>query len=844
MSRHRFASFVKRLSLQKKFFLSTAAILMLFTLLISTFVYVQLKRFLLEYSYEKTRLLMAEAEAARKYVKEILRPKMYAILPKDSFVVEAMSTSFVTRKVMGKVAYISKNMVYKRAAINPHNPSNKADEFERKMIEEYNRTHSNREWQGIVDRNGRNWFVTIKPIYTEQTCLRCHGIPSKAPLELRKRYGTETGYYRKVGQVAGLDVVAIPVDNALLQIHRVAIAIISIGVLSVLTLFVFVGLFFEKLVHRPLKSLNSFCESVEKGTRKMDEPIHIYAHDEIGRVAESFQHLVRHLQETQEELRKYSEDLETIVEQRTRELNQSRKFLETIIATSPIGFLVVDGNGRIKFWNAAAEHITGIVARRILDRNIGEIKFLSALIDNTSRNPGQPEGHGSRESTFTRPDGSTIHLLINQATIYEEAPESSFTITNFTDISEIKRLHEELDRYASELESLIDEKVALLRESELRYRELFQHANDAIVFLSDRSFEIIDVNPRWLELSGYEKEEIIGRPLHEFLEARDTQCALKCLERSYKKPCTLKLKSKKNTHTFIELISSTFIMNNKSYVMSIVRDITARKQLEEVIIKTNTELKKRNKALQDLTIRLSRIEEQTRRKFSGILHDQVGQDLAAIKINIGMLKKRIEKENGHLSRDLERMQELLDRVISTTRDLTLEMYPTILDNLGLVAALRWYADYFSEKFAMQIQVKERGIVNSLPLDVENLLFRLVQEALVNCAKHSKAKEAILSVWGTETQIIITVADNGIGFDVSKVRNSGRNSGLGLHVIRERMNYLGGSVEILSNPGAGTIVIFKLPLRCILDRQPGASRGSSRRPGRKNFEEGQLPLPGM
>ncbi len=818
MNRRSLAKLSNRLSLQKKFFLATATILMIFTLLVSVFVYVSLKHFLLEYSYEKTRLLMAEAEAARKYVKDILRPKMYAILPKDSFVVEAMSTSYVTRKVMGKVAYISKDMMYKRAAMDPHNPSNKADEFERKMILEYNKTHSRREWQGIIQRNGRNWFVTIEPIYTEKTCLRCHGSPSNAPLELTQRYGTSSGFHRKEGEVAGLDVVAIPVDNALSQIHRVALVIIGTGILTVITLFVFVGLFFEKLVHRPLKSLNSFCESVEKGTWKTDEPMRMCADDEIGRVAVSFERLVRHLQDTQRKLQKYSENLETLVDLRTKELNQNRKFLETLVATSPIGFLVINGQGEVIFWNDAAQQITGIPARKVLRHYIDNLDFLHPLIIDVPKNINKTESHSSKESTFVQPGGSTIHLLVNQATISGENPDAFMTIINFTDISEIKRLHEELDRYASELEIIIDEKVALLRESELRYRELFQHANDAILFLSDRDFKIIDVNPRWLKLSGYKKEEIIGEPLYDFLEAKDNQCALKCLERSYKKPCTLKLKSKKNNRIYIELISSSFAMNNKSYIMSIVRDITARKQLEEAILHTNIELKKRNKALQDMTIKLSKVEEKTRRKFSTILHDQIGQDLAAIKINIGMLKKQMEKENIKLFKELARMQELLDKVIATTRDLTLEMYPTILDNLGLVAALRWYADYFSEKFAMQVSVRERGTINRLPLDVENLLFRLVQEALVNCAKHSGAKEAILSVWGTDAKITITVADDGKGFDLKKLNSTSLHSGVGLHIIRERMNYLGGSIEILSNPGAGTIVIFQLPLQCLTDKK--------------------------
>lgn len=136
---------------------------------------------------KKNKDFHAEAEAARKYVKEILRPKMYSVLSKDQFIVEAMSTSYVTRRVMGNVSQYFKDVKYKRAALNPRNPLNKANAFERKMISYYNKTHSLKEWKGIVTINGARWFMVTEPIYMEKSCLRCHGDPKDAPAELIKK---------------------------------------------------------------------------------------------------------------------------------------------------------------------------------------------------------------------------------------------------------------------------------------------------------------------------------------------------------------------------------------------------------------------------------------------------------------------------------------------------------------------------------------------------------------------------------------------------------------------------------------------------------------------------------
>lgn len=798
----------RNLSLQKKFFFATASIFIVFVLLISSLVYFQFKHELLNESYEKTSLLMAEVQAARQYVKDILRPKMYAILPPDVFVVEAMSTSFVSRNVMGKMASIFKQMMYKRAALNPRNPSNRADTFEKKMIAAYNLSRSNKEWQGIIKRSGRNWFVTLLPVYTEKSCLRCHGVPKDAPSALLDHYGQKAGFYKQVGQVAGLDVVAIPVDQALSQIHRIFLFILAAGILSLLSLSVLVGFFFERFVHRPLKNLSGFCKNVVQGNKNLNDPIKVYSNDEIGEVAVSFHELMRHLRETQQELKSYSQGLESLVKQRTRELNRSRKFLETVISTAPIGFLVINEDRRITFWNSAAEQITAIPHEQVVGKKLDEVE-LPIPVD---RHLSSSNELHTQEHNFMHPAGRHIHVLTNCGMIGGEHGDPSSLVINFIDISEMKMLHDELNRYALELESLIDEKVSRLRESELRYRELFENANDAIVFLDSDTLHIIDANPRWLELSGTERQEIIGRPFSKFLIPRDGSCAEKCLKKSQSLACTLEMATRREETTFVELISSSFTMNNKKYVMSIIRDTTLRKKLEEKIIKTNFELKKRNRALQDLTIRLSQVEENTRRKFAGILHDQLGQDLAAIKINIGMLAKQTQVRHVTLCKDLGNVQELLGKVISITRDLTSEMYPTILDNLGLVPALKWYLENFSEKFHLNAGLEENGDMQRLPLPVEALLFRLVQECLLNCAKHSQATHVSVALKVDASVLDIEIRDNGRGFDLSRFDALEYNGNMGLHIIRERMDYLGGSVEIASQPGDGTVVKLSLSLK--------------------------------
>ncbi|GAB6886847.1 hypothetical protein JCM13304A_03450 [Desulfothermus okinawensis JCM 13304] len=759
---------------------------------------------------------MAEAEAARKYVKEILRPKMYSVLSKDQFIVEAMSTSYVTRRVMGNVSQYFKDVKYKRAALNPRNPLNKANAFERKMISYYNKTHSLKEWKGIVTINGARWFMVTEPIYMEKSCLRCHGDPKDAPAELIKKYGSRGGYFRKEGSVAGLDVIGVNIESQLATMYKTTLHIFAIGVAFIVLLFILVWFFFQRLVYNPLTNLINYCRRIKNGELQLTDTIDKYKHDELGELTKTFVHLIGHLGKVQNQLLEYSGKLEVMVEKRTRELNRHKVFLEAILSSAPIGFIVLTENGNIRFWNRKSEEIIGINYNDVKDKNINElnlpIPFKKLMNKNTLTDT-------QIEYEFIDKNQNRKYILVNSSVIIDNTYKSTDFIINFVDITEIKNLQEELNKYTQELEDLVEQKITQLRQSERRYKEIFNHANDAIIFLDAHTLQIIDSNPKWTELTGYSKEEILSSSLLNLLDPKDRKKAKRCLISPNPNPCAFDIINKKGGRTSVELISSSFFMDNHRYTMSILRDITTRRRLEKELLSMNAQLKKRNKELRNLTIKLSKVEEESRRKFADILHNQLGQDLAAIKINIGMLKKNIEQKNKGLADELDKVDNLLSTVIGITRDLTSEMYPIILDNLGFTAALNWYLDIFAEKFPIKTSLKVLEPIGRYPQEVETLLFRLVQEGLLNCAKHSKATHVAVHIeMREEKELVIKICDNGVGFPEDIQRNMSPKNGMGLHMIRERVTYLGGEFTISSKKSTGSTLTYKIPVDNLLQEK--------------------------
>ena len=299
-----------KLKLTTKFMLGIGIILVCAASISSMLFYAYLKDLYIKETYQKTELVLGHINATMEYVRDELRPQMFHILPKDEFIREAMSTSFVNKGVMERFGRRFPSYIYRRVAINPMNPNNKADPFEVGLIRGFaQKTSEGPEWRGLVARNGNNYFIHVKAITMEEQCIICHGDPALAPKSLVQRYGNINGHYQKAGNVIGLESIAIPVDETFYQIRQVAFSIFLFALMGITILFLVLNYFYYTVAVKPLKKASAFFKSVVSGQKGLDVRFDVKGHDEIAEVAESFNEMVYHLEKSQGEREKIEERL-------------------------------------------------------------------------------------------------------------------------------------------------------------------------------------------------------------------------------------------------------------------------------------------------------------------------------------------------------------------------------------------------------------------------------------------------------------------------------------------------------------------------------------------------------
>jgi signal transduction histidine kinase len=199
--------------------------------------------------------------------------------------------------------------------------------------------------------------------------------------------------------------------------------------------------------------------------------------------------------------------------------------------------------------------------------------------------------------------------------------------------------------------------------------------------------------------------------------------------------------------------------------------------------------------LENLSARLVEAQETERRSLARELHDEVGQSLSAVLV---------ELRNLSPSQHVETIRGLVENTVRTVRNMSLLLRPSMLDDLGLIPALRWQAREVSRQTCMDVTVSTDLVSDDLPDDYKTCIYRVVQEALHNCSRHSHATAVRIQVLQEPHQLTLSIRDNGKGFDVKQ------SKGLGLLGIEERVAHLGGTCTIHSEAGSGTVVAVDLP----------------------------------
>jgi PAS domain S-box-containing protein len=334
------------------------------------------------------------------------------------------------------------------------------------------------------------------------------------------------------------------------------------------------------------------------------------------------------------------------------------------------------------------------------------------------------------------------------------------------------------------------------------YREIFYHSNDGIAIINPEGF-YLEQNPAHIKLIGYSAEELKGKTpaIHlgnetfsKIVEEQTQRGVYRGEIISYGK-----LGDKKD----IDLSAFTITNKNGEVIchVGIKRDITERKLAQE--------------QLQSLSRRLIEAQETERRYLATELHDQIGQNLTALSINLNIIHSQFSesKEDDKNKKIIDRLKDsliLVEEAIERTRNVMAGLRPPVLDDYGLVVALRWYTERFSERTGIVTILQEEEFLSCLPLPHETALFRIVQEVLTNVAKHADARQAVITLERVDGMVQLVISDDGVGFDPAAPRTLKEEPGWGLITIEERAKALGGDVYVKSAPGEGTRVIVRLP----------------------------------
>jgi PAS domain S-box-containing protein len=390
------------------------------------------------------------------------------------------------------------------------------------------------------------------------------------------------------------------------------------------------------------------------------------------------------------------------------------------------------------------------------------------------------------------------------------------------EIAERKRAEEALRRAHDELELRVEERTAELtiankqlnqeieerKQAEVALEEREKHLRTVvtgapiILFALDREGVITLSEGKGLDATGAKPGENVGRLVSDVYRdvpqiGENIRCALAGEEFT----------------SIVELADGTFETRYSPLrgqngeitgVIGVATDITERKRAEEQLLAYQERLR-------SLASQLSLAEERERRRIATELHDRISQTLAICKIKLGAL--RASASSTGLVEPLDEIHKLVEEIIQETRSLTFEVSSPILYELGLEPALEWLAEQIQEQYGLLSHFEDDRQPKPLDDDIRVLLFQAVRELLTNVAKHAQAHNVKVSLRRDDSNITITVEDDGIGFDMSEIGSHwSRNEGFGLFSIRERLDYLGAHLEVKSEPGHGTWVTLAAPLK--------------------------------
>lgn len=269
---------------------------------------------------DKARMVFGQVDSVQNYVRGVLRPQMYKELP-DKFVIQAMSSSYISRNIMAREEENSPNHVYRRVAVGARNPDYEARGIELELLDNFQKKPGLSFWEGYKFINGEKHFVMARPVVFKESCLRCHGNKEDAPVELVEMYG-DRGFDHIRDSIGGVDYVGLPVTASVARIQDTIMTYIGVFLLAVLLYLGATNILFKRIVANNLRILTTNFRrnfSDEKGVALFRE---VEQGDEIGEMIGGIEKLSDYMFDARKKLQDYASNLELMVEERTGEFEK------------------------------------------------------------------------------------------------------------------------------------------------------------------------------------------------------------------------------------------------------------------------------------------------------------------------------------------------------------------------------------------------------------------------------------------------------------------------------------------------------------------------------------------
>jgi PAS domain S-box-containing protein len=388
--------------------------------------------------------------------------------------------------------------------------------------------------------------------------------------------------------------------------------------------------------------------------------------------------------------------------------------------------------------------------------------------------------HYQIDKRFIRKDGSLVWGRLS-ISLLNQTPKVVIALVE--DITERKRTED------------------ALKESQEKFAKAFRQSPMSLTITSAKTHRYLDVNETFEQMTGWQREEVIGRTPMDIGVWADAagreQFVARLLTDGVIRGMELRYRTKHGVER-VALGSGELIeIAHEPCVLAVIADITERKRAEE--------------ALAGINRRLIEAQEKERTRIARELHDDIGQRLALLAAEISQDWANLESRRLELT---ERTMEIADRVQSLSH----ELHSSKLEYLGMVAAMKSWCKEFAKAQRMQVQFINHNVTRAIPKEISLCLFRILQEGLHNASKHSGVQQLEVQLRENLGEIHLTISDPGRGFEI---QNALQEEGLGISSMRERVKLVNGTILIESRPMSGTTIHVRVPFEAELNPQQAA-----------------------